>query len=85
MAAASSWEAANGLPSEVKMALNTGPAERQNLELVLAIPELEVPLPGGATASHTDVLAVARNDLGLAILAVEAKVDESFGTGMTAF
>ena len=31
------------------------------------------------TASHTDVLAITRNDRGLCIVAVEAKVDEDFG------
>jgi hypothetical protein len=36
-------------------------------------------LPGGQTNSYTDVLALARNDRGLCVLAVEAKVDEDFG------
>jgi hypothetical protein len=79
MAAASSWEAADGLPSEVRVALNAGPVELRHLDLVIAIPEWEVPLPGGATTSHTDVLAVATNSHGLVVIAVEAKVDEPFG------
>ncbi len=79
MAAAACWEAGDGFPSEIQAALSTGPAELQDLDLVLAVPEWEVPLPGGATASHTDVLAVGRNERGLAIIAVEAKVDEPFG------
>lgn len=79
MSAASSWEAANGLPEEIQAALNSGPSELQNLDLVIAIPEWEVPLPGGATTSHTDVLAVARNAPELVILAIEAKVAEPFG------
>jgi len=61
------------------MALNSGPSELRDLDLVIAIPEWEVSLPGGATTSHTDVLAVARNERGLVIIAVEAKVDEPFG------
>ena len=36
-------------------------------------------LEGGETASHTDVLALARNDKGLCVIAVEAKVNEDFG------
>ncbi len=79
MAAASSWEAADGLPSDVRAALNSGPAQLRGLDLVIAVPEWEVPLPGGSTASHTDVLAVATNAHGLVVLAVEAKVDEPFG------
>jgi len=38
-----------------------------------------VSLEGGETASHTDVLALARNDKGLCVIAVEAKVNEDFG------
>ncbi|MGE0441444.1 MAG: hypothetical protein AB7S39_13235 [Gemmatimonadales bacterium] len=74
-----SWEAANDLPSEMRAALETGPADLRGLELQLAVPEWEVALPGGATASHTDVMALARNDAGLVAIAVEAKVDEVFG------
>ncbi|MBK8697715.1 MAG: hypothetical protein IPN17_37065 [Deltaproteobacteria bacterium] len=79
MSAASSWESADGLPPEIRAALNSGPSELRDLDLVIAVPEWEVPLPGGATTSHTDVLAVATNASGLVIIAVEAKVDEPFG------
>ena len=79
MAAASSWEAADGLPPEVSAALDSGPAELRGLDLVLAVPEWEVPLPGGSTTSHTDVLAVASNTYGLVVIGVEAKVDEPLG------
>ena len=54
-------------------------APRPGLKLLAAIPEWTVPLTGGETASQTDVLALARNDRGLCIVAVEAKVDENFG------
>jgi len=79
MAAASSWEAADGLPSEVSAALDSGPAELRGLNLVIAVPEWEVSLPGGSTSSHTDVLAVATNSHGLTVITVEAKVDEPLG------
>ena len=36
-------------------------------------------LPGGDTTSSTDVLAICRNESGLCIVAVEAKVLEDFG------
>ena len=45
----------------------------------MAIPEWEVDLPGGTRPSQTDVLAITRNEFGLVILGVEAKVDETFG------
>lgn len=79
MAAASSWEAANGFPPEVSAALEAGPDELRGLDLLLAVPEWDVPLPGGSTSSHTDVLAVATNSHGLVVMAVEAKVDEPLG------
>jgi hypothetical protein len=51
----------------------------RDLDLLIAVPEWEVALPGGSTASHTDVLAVGTNSHGLVIVAVEAKVEEPFG------
>lgn len=44
-----------------------------------ALPEWETALPGGDRPSFTDVMAITRNELGLAVLAVEAKVNEPFG------
>lgn len=79
MSAATSWEAASELPAEIKAALDAGPLELQGLELLIAVPEWEVALPGGNTTSHTDVMAVARNERGLVVIGVEAKVDEPFG------
>lgn len=81
MSAAACWEASQPrLPSEISKLLDScnDPA-LADLELLLAIPEWEVPLPGGETVSQTDIMAVCRNDEGLVILGVEAKVDEPFG------
>lgn len=81
MSTAACWEAAaNQLPPEISRALDeTGDPFLAKLELVAAVPEWEVDLPGGDRPSQTDVLAVTSNALGLAILGVEAKVDEPFG------
>lgn len=73
MAAARSWEEARGLPSEIAAILG------DDAELLLAIPEHKVPLPGGQRASQCDVFALARADGGIYALAVEAKVNETFG------
>lgn len=81
MSAAACWEAANpGLPQDILRVLEASqdPA-LADLELLAAIPEWEVVLPGGKRPSQTDVLAIARNDRNLVILGVEAKVDEAFG------
>jgi hypothetical protein len=73
---ANAWEAATGLPLEISELLSPllGP-----LELLLAIPEHQVPLPGGRTASQNDVFALLRSSDALIACAVEGKVDEPFG------
>ena len=81
MSAAASWEASSDrFPSELSASLGaSGDPDLANLELLLAVPEWRITLPGGPTASQTDVLALARNARGLVAVAVEAKVDEKFG------
>jgi len=81
MSAAASWEAAaDRLPAEIAAALEEAEdPDLTNVDLLLAVPEWEVTLQGGITTSHTDVLALARNDRGLVVIAVEAKVNEEFG------
>lgn len=81
MTAAACWEAAApNLPEEISRLLDSvQQAELWALDLVCAIPEWEVALEGGETTSNTDVLALCRNDHGLTVLGVEAKVLEAFG------
>jgi hypothetical protein len=81
MTAAAAWEsAASRLPPEVSALLDsTGHPVLLEQSLLAAFPEWQVELPGGVTTSSTDVLAVCRNEVGLCILGVEAKVLEDFG------
>jgi hypothetical protein len=81
MTAAASWEAAAGeLPPEILELLDwSGLDSLKDLKLLAAIPEWETELEGGITPSKTDVLALCRNDVGLCVVAVEAKVNEDFG------
>lgn len=81
MTAAASWEyASSALPPEIATLLNSSlDDDLSELKLLAAIPEWEVSLEGGDTTSHTDVLALAQNNRGLCVIAVEAKVDEDFG------
>ncbi|HEX3912712.1 MAG TPA: hypothetical protein VHW71_04330 [Steroidobacteraceae bacterium] len=81
MTAAASWEAAGGeLPPEISVLLNSSGVDAlENLKLSVAIPEWETELEGGITTSKTDVLALCRNEIGLCVVAVEAKVNEDFG------
>ena len=74
-ALAHAWEAASGLPPEVAALL--GPFGK--VELLLAIPEYDVPLPGGERPSQNDVFALVRREAGLVVIMVEGKVAESFG------
>lgn len=81
MSAASCWEEASpNMPSEIRQVLDASndPAIT-SLELLAAIPEWEVDLPGGTHPSQTDILALASNAENLVVLGVEAKVDETFG------
>ena len=73
MAAALSWEAAKGLPPEIAALLEP------DVELLFAIPEHKVALPGGRRESQCDVFALARAGDETIALAVEAKVNEPFG------
>lgn len=82
MTEAACWEAAEKqhLPADIdKFLQSTNQPALTDLELLCAFPEWEVKLPGGRTPSCTDVLAITRNEQGLVVIAVEAKVDEDFG------
>jgi len=81
MSTAACWEDSQPhLPAEILRVLESGnDAAITKLELLVAIPEWEVDLPGGDRASQTDVLAITRNSSGLVVLGIEAKVDETFG------
>jgi hypothetical protein len=72
------WQEADGFPEEVD-ALWSGCAQFESLELLIAIPEHQVPLPGGDTASQNDVWVLARGSRGLVSISVEGKVSEPFG------
>ena len=79
MALADAWENADGWPAPVATALD-GNADLADSQLLLAIPEREVPLPGGSRASQTDLFVLARSPAGdLITIAVEGKAEESFG------
>ena len=75
---AHSWQEASGFPTEVAAVLRAAP-QFTDIELLLAIPEHQVPLPGGSRPSQNDVWALARAADRLVSIAVEGKVDEPFG------
>lgn len=75
-----SWsKARNGFPPEVRVVLD-GSTEFKNAELVDGFFEREVDLGTPGRNSQTDLMVVAGIGGKLAIIAVEGKVDETFGS-----
>jgi hypothetical protein len=72
------WEEAEGFPSDIKEAFESVPA-LEGAELLLAIPEYKVGLPGGGAVSQNDLFCLAKNRHGLISIMVEGKVNEPFG------
>lgn len=72
------WHAANGIPASVKTVLQTSPA-LEGLGLVDGFMERLVDLGDGRQPSQTDLMAVCADQRGLVVMAVEGKVDETFG------
>jgi hypothetical protein len=83
-ALAHAWEAADGLPPEIKAAMDAEPSgELRDPQAYYAVPEFKTDLPGGLAASQTDVLVLGRAQGGGFAMAVEGKVSESFGPTLT--
>ncbi len=75
--AAESWENAQGIPKKIKVILEN---KFNEIELLHAIPEFKVPLPGGNRDSQNDVFAIIKAQDSLISMMVEAKVREDFGS-----
>ncbi len=75
------WERANGFPPEYQELFATvNDPVLQKLELLLAIPEYQVDLPGGRRPSQNDLFVLARaRDEQLVTIMIEGKVSEPFG------
>ena len=71
-----SWQEASGFPTEVGLVLAS---QFRAAELLLALPEHKVPLPGGSRSSQNDIWVLARSEGELISIAVEGKVSEPFG------
>lgn len=72
------WFAANALPPSIKAALKPDLCFRE-ATLLDAFLERPVDLGDGQRPSQTDLMAIVRLNGGLGIIAIEAKVDETFG------
>jgi hypothetical protein len=76
---ATAWMRAKGIPQPVRLVLDLAP-EWRNADLLDAIFERETALPGRGLASQTDLLGIVSLNDGNAVLGVEGKVDEPFGS-----
>lgn len=81
------WENAKGFPASLQtMFASSSIPALQKLELLSAIPEYRVDMPGGGHASQNDLFVLAKAaDGNLVSLMVEAKVNESFGPTVKAW
>ncbi len=76
---ARAWENAEGFPAEVSsLFMSAGPPALRDAIPLLAIPEHQVPLPGGDTSSQNDVLVLASGRGRLIAITVEGKAEEPF-------
>ena len=75
-ALAECWEYARGVPLEISRLLQ---AHFSGAELLIAIPEYKVSLPGGKTESQSDLFCLFRTSVGTLAVMIEGKVDEPFG------
>ena len=80
MSLALCWQEANSFPEAVISAFDRSDISLfHDIEILLAIPEYQVPLPGGSASSQNDIFVLAEGDSQLVSITVEGKVKEPFG------
>jgi hypothetical protein len=81
MSMAYCWQEADGFPATVSEVFNKSEYKLfHDIEIALAIPEHQVPLPpDGASPSQNDLFILAKGEGQLISIAVEGKALESFG------
>jgi hypothetical protein len=74
------WQEAEGFPACVTRVFNKSNINLfHEIEILLAIPEHKVSLPGGGRPSQNDLFVLAKSHDQLISIAVEGKVSEPFG------
>ena len=77
------WQSSGSFPDDVQAVLNAEGSPLFGIEPLLALPEHKVNIRGGIAASQNDIWILARCNKTLVSIAVEGKVDESFGDKIT--
>jgi hypothetical protein len=76
---AQAWIDADGFPPAVSRVLRlSGPEIFRNIDILLAVPEHQVPLPGGGSASSNDLFVLAKSRGQLTTFMIAGKADETF-------
>ncbi len=79
-ALAYAWQTADDFPATVRRVfVDSHIGVFNNISMLLAIPEHQVPLPGGARPSQNDIFVLAKSGSDLVSITVEGKVSEPFG------
>jgi hypothetical protein len=74
------WQEAGDFPPEVtRVFRESGIPVFKDVKMLIAFPEYQVSLSGGKRASQSDIFILAKGDDQLISIAVEGKVDETFG------
>jgi hypothetical protein len=80
MSLAMCWQEADGFPDSVTTVFKQSAHTLfHDIEMLLAIPEHQVPLPGGPASSQNDIFVLAKGEGQLISITVEGKVSEPFG------
>jgi len=78
---ATRWWEAKGFPAEITESfIKSEFPFFEQLQFVVGFPEHKEPLPGKGNPSQTDLMVLARSNAEFVVVAVEGKVDESFGS-----
>jgi hypothetical protein len=73
------WQDAQDFPESVTKAfLNSKLKLFSDIKMLAAFPEYKISLPGGTTASQSDLFILSRGNNQLVVITVEGKVDEPF-------
>jgi hypothetical protein len=74
------WQEAKDFPECVRNAFKSSKIELfQDIKILVAFPEYQVPLPGGPRPSQNDIFVLAKSGNQLVSIMVEGKVSEPFG------
>lgn len=74
------WHGKNEIPKEIHQLIHKGVnIPRDDIEIIFAIPEYKVDIPGGNRPSQNDLFLLLKTGASTGVMMIEAKCMESFG------